>query len=216
MHSWRIAASGLMTALLLAAPTASPAHAELRGWREVATVIVPELNEFWSSTLYGYAPPQVVVYNQPRRWRDFQTGCGPVDTSEPNAFFCAADGTVYLNAEFVDQQLRRYGDMAAVTLIAHEFGHVAAHEAGYDQLGLYTIQLELQADCFAGLFANYAASRGYLEPGDAAEAIRGQRSAADPKGTSPRDPGAHGDAQERMGWFARGATTGNAAACQTW
>jgi hypothetical protein len=124
-----------------------------------------DINQFWISVFEANdldyrAPASVAAYIAPT-----QTACGEAQAN--NAFYCAISHSIHYDQNFLNNVLVELGDFAVVTVIAHEWGH-----AIQVQLGLLTsssIQNELQADCFAGAYANFAAANGILEHGDLAE-----------------------------------------------
>ncbi len=144
--------------------------------------VTRDLDTFYRDALasseYQYASPRVVVVDE----GEFaQTGCGP---AQPGfwAFYCPVDQSVYLDLPFLRDIEQRYGDFAAAFVVGHEWAHhiettigglerVGAGEAP-DQINeVYTIQLELMADCFTGVWARDAETRGLFDFRDVAEGI---------------------------------------------
>ncbi len=126
------------------------------------------------------------------------------------------------------------GDFAQAYVIAHEIGHHVQNllgtmekvqslqqRVGESQSNQLSVRLELQADCYAGVWANYVQKQGKLEAGDAEEAIRAAQAVGDDmiqsrtQGYVVRDSFTHGSAKERMTWFANGFKTGDARQCNT-
>jgi predicted metalloprotease len=151
-------------------------------------------------------------------------------------FYCPEDERVYIDLSFYDELRQRFGasgDFAHAYVIAHEVGHHVQHILGADRrvhqategersgaTGL-SVKLELQADCYAGIWAHTTEQRQLLEAGDVDEALKAasvigddalQRKAG--KGVRP-ESFTHGTSQQRMRWFKRGYETGEIAACDT-
>ena len=167
-----------------------------------------------------------------------QSGCGGAG-SETGPFYCPADGLVYLDIGFFDELDRRFGapgDFAQAYVIAHEFGHHVQNllgtneRVGGDRMGASSaaVALELQADCYAGVWGHEASQGGRferggvdLEPGDAAEALRAASAIGDDRlqrestGRVAPDRFTHGTSAQRMEWFQRGMQTGDPRQCDT-
>jgi uncharacterized protein len=169
-------------------------------------------------------------------FRDYtQTGCG-TGQAVSGPFYCPSDGKVYLDLSFFDELDSRFGapgDFAQAYVIAHEIGHhvqnlvgtsTRVHEAmerDPRNQNDYSVRLELQADCYAGVWAHSAAKRNVLEPGDIEEGLgaasavgddRLQKSAG--RGVNP-DSFTHGSSAQRMEWFRRGYDGGRLRDCET-
>jgi hypothetical protein len=151
-------------------------------------------------------------------------------------FYCPDDERVYIDLSFYDELKRRFGapgDFAQAYVIAHEVGHHVQHILGSDRrvhqasdgerggaTGL-SVRLELQADCYAGVWAHSTEQRQLLEAGDVEEALKAasvigddalQRQAG--QGVRP-ESFTHGSSQQRTRWFKRGYESGEIAACDT-
>jgi predicted metalloprotease len=167
----------------------------------------PILNAFWGGAFaqrgLRYATPRVHYLVE----EETETGCGTVGYEGP--FYCPNDHTIYCDPFFVAGEMKRVGDrlgtdgdMAAIMIEAHEWGHAVQRMLG---LGGGTKKFnELQADCLAGGFANYSHTLGLLEKGDLEEA---QMAIAD--GGDAKDD--HGTPQERMESFMLGYQRGGGA-----
>jgi predicted metalloprotease len=165
------------------------------------------------------------------------SGCG-LAQSASGPFYCPRDGKLYLDTSFFDEMSRRFGasgDFAQAYVIAHEVGHhvqnllgilprVEAAQQQASRTGANRIQVmvELQADCFAGIWAYHAnRSRGLLESGDieeglnAAAAIGDDRLQKRSQGYVVPDAFTHGSSAQRVGWFKRGLEQGTLEACDT-
>lgn len=178
-----------------------------------------------------YQPPKLVMYRGATR-----TGCGN-GQSVMGPFYCPADSTVYIDLSFYDdmkRQLGAGGDFAQGYVIAHEVGHHVqkllgiepkvrqlqqnASEADANKL---SVSMELQADCFAGVWGKSMQQQGVLETGDleealnAAEAIGDDRLQKQSQGRVIPEKFTHGTSEQRYTWFKRGFDSGNPDQCNT-
>lgn len=200
-------------------------------------VIGANINDVWQSSLEGYTPPRVVLYEQ-----GTGTGCG-FGQSAMGPFYCPADQTVYLDLSFwqdMETQLGASGaEFARAYVIAHEFGHHVQTLTGASQqvrqaqqqarsqeeANQYSIALELQADCYAGFWAaNAARASGgavALEPGDLEEGLKTANAIGDDmiqkrmQGRVTPENFTHGTAEQRMTWLRRGYDSGDPNTCNT-
>jgi predicted metalloprotease len=200
-------------------------------------VIGTNVDDVWMTKLQGYQPPTVVLYEQ-----GAATGCG-FGQSAMGPFYCPADQQVYLDLSFWRQMETQLGasaaDFARAYVIAHEYGHhvqtlmgtsqqvqrAQQRAAGQTEANQYSVALELQADCYAGVWAANAAavSNGAvaLEAGDLEEGMRTAAAIGDD--TLQRRQGGrvvpegftHGSSAQRMEWLRRGYESGDPAACDT-
>ena len=136
------------------------------------------------------------------------SACG-TNANSSGPFYCPVDLGVYLEDRFMLDQLNRIGDMAPAVVIAHEVGHHVQNLLGILQGGFFSIQIELQADCFAGAWARSAGARGLLEVGDLQEAAQTMFEIGDPAGIPWFAPGAHGTSQQRQNAFGTGFSFGS-------
>jgi predicted metalloprotease len=160
-------------------------------------------------------------------------GCGSA-SSAVGPFYCPGDQRVYLDLSFyrdMEQQLGASGDFAWAYVIAHEMGHHVQQQLGTskqvervrredpDRANEASVRLELQADCYAGVWAHGVFDQ--LEPGDIDEAIRASEAVGDDRlqerATGRVDPDSftHGSAAQRHEWFERGRARGEPADCDT-
>jgi uncharacterized protein len=163
------------------------------------------------------------------------TGCGFGDAAT-GPFYCPNDERVYIDLAFYNELAQRFGakgDFAEAYVIAHEIGHHVQKQLGIServeqagksaQLGPtgLSVRLELQADCFAGIWARSTSQRQILDPGDIDEALGAAAAVGDDHiqkqetGTVHPETWTHGSAAERSSWFKRGLDGGTLAGCDT-
>jgi predicted metalloprotease len=164
-----------------------------------------------------------------------QSGCGGAEAAT-GPFYCPQDEKVYIDLDFYDELKRRFGapgQFAQAYVLAHEIGHhvqkllgiegqeqrmVQQNPRAKNQL---SVKLELQADCFAGIWAQTTQQRGLLEPGDidsalgAAAAVGDDRLQKQATGHVSPDSFTHGTSEQRMSWFRKGFDNGQISACNT-
>ena len=140
------------------------------------------------------------------------TPCGRM--GDWNAQYCPRNYAIYLNEPFVLRVERRIGDFAAITVLAHEYGHAVELALGLSAINRYPVQDELQADCFAGVYAQDAMSRKLLDPNDIPEATAQSYVSGD----TNFDLNSHGTPQQRVRAFQIGYVKGFQAclAYSTW
>jgi uncharacterized protein len=177
-----------------------------------------------------YRPANLVLFRG-----GTETGCG-VGQSAMGPFYCPLDQRVYLDLDFFSELDRRFGapgDFAQAYVIAHELGHHVQHLLGVDErvrqlqrsnpdaANQLSVRLELQADCYAGVWAHSANDRGKLDASDipeglgAASAVGDDRIQSRTTGRVNVDSFTHGSAQQRSQWFMRGFESGNSNNCDT-
>jgi hypothetical protein len=163
------------------------------------------------------------------------TGCGQAPAAV-GPFYCPVDEKVYLDLSFFDELAQRFGapgDFAQAYVIAHELGHHVQHLLGIEQrvrqmqesrpgaANQLSVALELQADCFAGVWGNSTSQRRLLEQGDieeglsAASAVGDDRLQAQATGSIRPDKFTHGSSAQRSQWFRRGLESGDPNSCDT-
>jgi uncharacterized protein len=160
-----------------------------------------------------------------------QSGCGSAE-SATGPFYCPGDEKVYIDLEFYDELKRRFGapgEFAQAYVLAHEIGHHVQNILGIERrvqgnshgANSASVHLELQADCFAGIWAHSTQQRGLLEKGDVESALGAAAAVGDDRlqrmatGHVVPDSFTHGTSQQRMDWFSKGLNTGSIATCNT-
>jgi predicted metalloprotease len=211
----------------------SQAEAEMK---EFVSVILAETEDTWQAIFRAsgrtYEEPRLVLFSGL-----VQSACGMAGAAS-GPFYCPLDRKVYLDFSFFDELDRRFGapgDFAQAYVLAHEVGHHVQNQLGIlprvEQLkqqvsqaeaNALSVMVELQADCFAGVWANHAQKRRrILEPGDIEEGIRAAAAVGDDRiqrqtqGYVVPDGFTHGSAEQRARWFTKGLQTGSVAACDT-
>jgi uncharacterized protein len=160
-----------------------------------------------------------------------QSGCGSAQ-SATGPFYCPGDEKVYIDLGFYDELKRRFGapgEFAQAYVLAHEIGHHVQNILGIERrvqgnshgANSASVHLELQADCFAGIWAHSTQQRGLLEKGDVESALGAAAAVGDDRlqkmstGHVAPDSFTHGTSQERMDWFNKGFQNGSIEACNT-
>jgi len=193
--------------------------------------ILDDVQATWAQELPGqYRHAKLVLF------RDYTpTACGTGERAS-GPFYCPGDEKVYIDLGFYDELRRRFGapgDFAQAYVIAHELGHHVQHLLGTedrvrrlqharpDAANPLSVRLELQADCYAGVWGHAAEQRNELEPGDLEEALRAAASIGDDRiqrmsGDAVHPESfTHGSSAERVAWFRRGFESGRMDTCST-
>ncbi|MEA1065656.1 neutral zinc metallopeptidase [Erwinia sp. HR93] len=199
------------------------------------SVILATTEDTWSQLFQQmgktYQKPKLVMYRGATR-----TGCG-TGQSVMGPFYCPADSTVYIDLSFYDEmksKLGADGDFAQGYVVAHEVGHHVQKLLGIEprvrqlqqnasqkQVNQLSVRLELQADCFAGVWGHAMQKQDVLDTGDlqealnAAEAIGDDRLQQQSQGRVVPDSFTHGTSEQRYSWFKRGFDSGNPSQCDT-
>lgn len=197
---------------------------------QFARAIMGNLEDAWRQILPAqgrvrYQDPKLVLFSG-----QISSACGYASAAT-GPFYCPGDQKLYLDFAFFDELRREFkapGDFAQAYVIAHEFGHHIQNLNGVmdkvqraGENNRLSVALELQADCYAGIWANFAAKQGRVEAGDAEEAVRAAAAVGDDmiqkrtQGYVVPDSFTHGSAQQRMQWFAKGMQSGDMKQCQT-
>lgn len=201
--------------------------------KDFVSVVLADTEDTWPTLLQGdYREPGLVLFSGA-----VGSACGFADAAV-GPFYCPGDERIYLDTRFFDELAQRYGapgDFAQAYVIAHEVGHHVQGQLGIlgrvreAQRGLpaaeanaLQVRVELQADCFAGLWAHHAdRARGVLEAGDVEEALGAASAIGDDRlqkrtqGTVVPDSFTHGTSAQRSDWFRRGLERGSLEACDT-
>ena len=168
-----------------------------------------------------YTPPKLVLFRG-----STESACGGAYSAD-GPHYCPLDDTIYLDETFFEELKSRFGatggDVAEAYVIAHEAGHHAQNELGLasPETNEMSVKTELQADCFAGLWAYSIKNLGVLEPGEIGEAINAAQAVGDDRiqksttGHVNPEQWTHGSSAERVSWFTKGFKTGELSACDT-
>lgn len=190
------------------------------------------LNETWQPIFersdVSFSQPKLVFYSQ-----NGQSGCGAAQ-SAMGPFYCPGDNGIYIDTDFyaeMERKLGASGDFARAYVMAHEYGHHvqtltglsdqvrSAQSQNPQQANALQVAMELQADCYAGVWA--AKNKERIEPGDIEEGLNAAHSIGDDtlmKNAGQRPVEAsftHGSSEQRMEWLRRGLESGNEDACDT-
>ncbi len=214
------------------APAGSASQLQTETDRFVAKVLATT-EDTWGKVFAAsgqqYPAPRLVLFDG-----SIRSACGGASAAS-GPFYCPADQKVYLDTAFFDQLGRQFGapgDFAAAYVIAHEVGHHiqtvtgtsqqvtrAQQRAGRSQANALSVRLELQADCYAGVWA--ANNRGLLDEGDFAEGVRAAQAIGDDtlqrqmQGRVVPDSFTHGSAEQRIRWLTKGFESGDPNVCDT-
>jgi uncharacterized protein len=204
--------------------------------RQFVAVVLAETEDVWHDAFQKmgrtYQPPTLVLFSEA-----VQSACGMAG-SAVGPFYCPSDHKVYLDLSFFEDLQTRFGasgDFAEAYVIAHEVGHHVQTLLGISkkvnelmsrvspsERNKLSVRVELQADCFAGVWARQAdESRQILEAGDIEEALNAASQIGDDRiqrrtqGHVVPDAFTHGSAAQRVRWFKLGFESGNPQACDT-
>jgi uncharacterized protein len=203
---------------------------------QFVAVVLADTEDTWTAIFQSagreYVPPKLDLFTS-----QINTGCGFAD-SGVGPFYCPADTRVYLDPSFFRELQTRFqapGDFAQAYVIAHEVGHhvqnllgterkvrAAQQNASEVERNQLQVRMELQADCYAGVWAHNAnRARQIIEQGDVEEALGAASAVGDDtiqrrtQGHVVPDSFTHGSAKQRMEWFQRGLQTGDVGSCDT-
>jgi predicted metalloprotease len=212
------------------------ASAEEEQLREFISVVLADTEDTWPSLLaregVQYQEPRLVLFRDGVR-----SACG-TQSSAVGPFYCPPDQRVYLDLGFFDELSRKFGapgDFAQAYVVAHEVGHHVQNLLGVSQQvdaarrrlseaqgNQLSVRTELQADCFAGIWAHHAQKqRKVLEPGDVEEGLQAAAAIGDDtlqkraQGRVVPESFTHGSSAQRVEWFQRGFQAGTLEACDT-
>lgn len=203
---------------------------------QFVSFVLDDVQNTWTKVFnqYGrgsrYHPARLVLFRN-----STDSGCGPAQ-SVMGPFYCPVDERVYLDLGFFEELKQRFGasgDFAQAYVLAHELGHHVQRLLGTDarlrqmqeanpaEANQLSVRLELQADCYAGVWAHSTQQRQLLQQGDIEEALNAAASVGDDriqKRTTGRinvDSFTHGSAAQRSEWFKRGFQSGDPTSCTT-
>ena len=193
--------------------------------------VLGSTEDVWKQLMPQYREPGLVLFSGAVR-----SACG-TGQSAMGPFYCPPDQKVYIDLAFYKDLRDRFkapGDFAQAYVIAHEVGHHVQNQLGVmeklnamqgrvskQQLNQAQVRIELQADCYAGVWAHHAGNAKLLDPGDveegltAAAAIGDDRIQKQTQGTVVPESFTHGSSAQRMRWFKRGMESGRAQDCDT-
>jgi predicted metalloprotease len=198
--------------------------------RQFAASVLGSTEDVWRKVLpqqarVQYRYPKLVLFSG-----QTQSACG-FASSATGPFYCPGDEKLYLDFDFFKElktEFKADGDFAQAYVIAHEVGHHVQNILGTmdkvnaaGQNNQLSVRLELQADCYAGVWAFYANQQGLVEAGDAEEALRAAAAVGDDaiqkraQGYVVPESFTHGSAKDRMAWFTRGYQNGDMRQCNT-
>jgi predicted metalloprotease len=202
---------------------------------QFVSVVLKDTENTWSQIFRErgatYQAPVLVLFTEAT-----QSACG-VGQSAMGPFYCPADRKVYLDLSFFHDLATRFGapgDFAAAYVVAHEVGHHIQNLTGVAervhaqrsrqserQANAMSVLMELQADCYAGVWGHYGARTNLLEPGDAEEGLRAAAAIGDDRlqrqsqGRVVPESFTHGSSEQRVMWLRRGLDRGDPEACDT-
>ena len=203
--------------------------------KEFIARVLGDTEDTWSAIFKKmgreYRPPKLVLFRGA-----VDSACG-LASSAAGPFYCSPDDRVYLDRSFFQDLSKRFGapgEFARAYVIAHEVGHHVQNQLGItgkvaQQRGrasearsnALSVLVELQADCFAGIWGHYAKQRGLLDPGDveaglaAAAAIGDDRIQRQTRGRVSPESFTHGSSAQRVRWFRVGLDSGDVTQCNT-
>ncbi len=213
-------------------PASSPANDEMTAF--VRTVLA-ETEDTWNGIFKAagrtYEEPRLVLFSG-----QVNSACGMASAAS-GPFYCPGDRKVYLDTDFfrqLDRQFGASGDFAEAYVIAHEVGHHVQNLLGilpkFNQMrqrmseveaNQMSVRVELQADCFAGVWGKFTQQKGILEAGDLEEALNAAQQIGDDtlqkrsQGYVVPDSFNHGTSAQRVKWFKRGFDSGDMNVCDT-
>ncbi len=215
------------------APAPAPGGAPADALGKFASIVLASTEDTWTKVFAQsgrtYQPPKLVLFTQ-----SVPSACG-MSSSATGPFYCPADQKVYIDLSFFQELSQRFkapGDFAQAYVIAHEVGHHVQNLLGIsdqvtraqrsarsqEEANAYSVRLELQADCLAGVWANHA--HHLLEPGDVEEGLRAAAAIGDDRlqglsqGYVQPESFTHGSSEQRMQWLHKGIQSGDPNGCK--
>lgn len=209
--------------------------AEQNEMTQFVRTVLAETEDVWNGIMKAegidYPEPTLISFRG-----QVSSACGTA-SSATGPFYCPSDSQVYIDLSFYDELARKFGaagDFAQAYVLAHEVGHHVQNVIGvlpkFNQMrrsmskadeNKMSVRVELQADCFAGIWAHYTAQKGLLERGDIEEALNAANQIGDDtlqkrsQGYVVPESFNHGTSEQRKNWFTRGFESGKLASCDT-
>jgi predicted metalloprotease len=202
--------------------------------KDFVSAVLADTEDTWTGIFHDmgrtYVDPHLVLFSD-----EVQSACGFAETAM-GPFYCPGDSKVYIDLAFYDELKSRFeapGDFAQAYVIAHEVGHHVQHllgitdqvermQGGQSGANGISVRVELQADCFAGVWAYHAnQERKVIEPGDIEEALNAAAAVGDDRlqqqgqGRIVPDSFTHGSSAQRVRWFKTGFSRGELGDCDT-
>jgi uncharacterized protein len=216
-------------------PAAPVDPAKADEMKQFVSVVLAETEDVWSGVFQAvgrqYREPTLVLFDGQVR-----SACGFASAAS-GPFYCPGDEKIYIDLSFYDQLSRQFGakgDFARAYVLAHEVGHHVQNivgvlpefnrrrqQMGQTEANQMSTRVELQADCFAGIWARATAQKGLLEEGDIEEALNAAQQIGDDtlqrktQGFVVPESFNHGTSAQRVEWLKRGMQTGKLEACDT-
>ena len=203
--------------------------------RDFVATVLADTEDTWSKIFQAggqdYPEPTLTLFSGAVR-----SGCGTASSST-GPFYCPADRNLYIDLDFYEELRQRFGapgDFAQAYVLAHEVGHHVQNVLGVlgqvreqearlseSQANALSVRTELQADCFAGIWANHTEREGILDDGDIDEALTAAAAVGDDaiqqrtQGYVVPESFNHGTSEQRKSWFMRGYQSGDIESCDT-
>jgi len=197
---------------------------------QFVSFVLDDVQSTWPKLVPQYRHAKLVLFRD-----DLDSACGLAQTAT-GPFYCPSDEKVYLDLGFFDELKNRFGasgEFAQAYVIAHELGHHVqkilgteskvrmAQQRNPQQANDLSVRLELQADCYAGVWGNSTEKRNILEEGDVESGLHAAAAVGDDRiqkmttGEVMPEKFTHGTSAQRVKWFKQGLTTGQVDACDT-
>ena len=217
------------------APQSAPSGPAEATRKDFSAAVLGDTEDVWGAVFRQmgrqYAPPTLVLFHGSTR-----SACGLAQT-QVGPFYCPADRKLYLDTNFFDELRRRFGapgEFAQAYVIAHEVGHhvqnllgtmeqvqAQMQQGGQRRANALSVRLELQADCYAGVWGFYAKKRNVIDTADVESGLRAASAVGDDniqratQGYVVPDSFTHGSAEQRTHWFQTGLGSGDPRECNT-